>query len=157
MGGGGMRWRRSLRKTPCRAGMLQQWGIYWLTWSKCIACFTEGWWSYSNLQPYSSIKMWALMWYNYSLCTFTWSVLRFPVAGLVHDMEYSSTRGGPQGLFDGNNRHAVLNEVVRIMFRGDYTLLRLQEENSRETQRHQRLKTSDELPVINKVTTESIT
>lgn len=46
--------------------------------------------SRSNLQPYSSIKMEALLWCDCSLDTFTWSALRFPVAGPEHGAEYTS-------------------------------------------------------------------
>lgn len=77
----------------------QQWGIYWLMQGECSLWQTRGWWSYSNLQPYSSIKIGALLRYNYSLNTFTWSALRFLVAGPEHDTEYTSPRGGRQGLF----------------------------------------------------------
>lgn len=80
---------------------------------------TEGWWSYSNLQPYTSIKMGVLLPYNYSLNTFTWSALRFPAARPDHATEYTSPRGGLQGLFDGSNRYATHPEKgLYIMFRG---------------------------------------
>lgn len=111
---------------------LQQWGIYWLIWGECRVCRTEGWRSYSNLQPYSSIKMGALLWYWYSLNTFTWSALRFPVAGPEHDTEYTSPRGGLQGLFDGSKTCSTLrgNVVIYILFRfltqlGDWWLCHL--------------------------------
>lgn len=53
--------------------------------------------------------MGALLWYNGSLNTFTWSALRFPAAGPEHDTEYTSPRGGLQGLLDGSSRHSALS------------------------------------------------
>lgn len=77
---------------PPGVGKLQQRGIYWLVWDKCRLCQSEAWWSYSNLQLYSSIKMEALLCCNYSFNTFTWSTLRFPVAGPEHGTEYTFSK-----------------------------------------------------------------
>lgn len=77
---------------PPGAGKLQQRGIYWLVWDKCRLCRSEAWRSYSNLQLYSSIKMEALLCCNYSFNTFTWSTLRFPVAGPEHGTEYTFSK-----------------------------------------------------------------
>lgn len=93
-----------------------------------------------NLQPYSSIKMEALLWCDCSLDTFTWSALRFPVAGPEHGAEYTSPGSRSTRAFWQRRRRRKSQEgknvVICIILGDDYTLWG--QWSLGETQRHRR-------------------